>query len=63
MDPLTCQRPDCPVEQHAGLLRDIAGQLNRWADESRRGGWSTHQVKPQLALAAEIHQHLDRHPV
>ena len=42
-----------------GLLHVVARQLNRWADESRRGGWSTHQVDPQRALAEQIHQHLD----
>lgn len=42
------------------MLADIRQQLNRWADESQSGGWSTHQVKPQQQLAAEIQQFLDQ---
>lgn len=42
------------------MLADIRQYLNRWADESQCGGWSTHQVKPQQQLAAEIQQFLDR---
>ncbi len=42
------------------MLADIRQQLNRWADESQSGGWSTHQVKPQQKLAAEIQQFLDQ---
>lgn len=28
--------------------------LESWAKESRSGGWSTHQVKPQLDRAQEL---------
>lgn len=42
------------------LLRTIAATLNDWAYESRRYGWSTHQVKPQLALAKDIYVFLGR---
>lgn len=27
------------------FLEDLANRLDRWADETRIGGWSTHQVK------------------
>jgi hypothetical protein len=42
------------------MLRSIAKQLNQWADESKSGGWSTHQVKPMQEKAAEIYQLLDK---
>ena len=32
-----------------------AGQLDTWAEESRRGGWSTHQVDPQKRGALELY--------
>jgi hypothetical protein len=35
-------------------LRDEADLLDRWARESREGGWSTHQVDPMRRRAAEI---------
>lgn len=36
------------------FLESIANQLDKWAYESRKGGWSTHQVEPQIKLANEI---------
>lgn len=33
------------------LLEEEAVQLDRWADESLSGGWSTHQVKPMRKRA------------
>jgi len=42
------------------MLRSLAKQLNKWADESKSGGWSTHQVKPMQEKAAEIYQLLDK---
>lgn len=36
-------------------FRVIAAQLDRWANESIQGGWSTHQVKPQRDLARLIY--------
>ena len=36
------------------LLVKVAIQLELWAEESKRDGWSTHQVQPQRDLAAEI---------
>lgn len=40
-------------------LRDEANQLERWATESRAGGWSTHQVDPMNARAAELRKIAD----
>ena len=40
------------------LLSEIAENLEQWAIESQNGGWSTHQVKPQIELAATIKLHL-----
>ena len=42
------------------MLRSIAKQLNLWAEQSRTGGWSTHQVKPMQDKAAEIYRLLDK---
>jgi len=35
------------------LKKEIA-LLEKWADESQKGGWSTNQVQPQLERAAEL---------
>lgn len=32
------------LEFDAGALDALADRLDQWADESRKGGWSTHQV-------------------
>lgn len=37
------------------FLQQVAKQLEKWAQESLRGGWSTHQRMPQLVLAERIH--------
>lgn len=37
-----------------GMLEQITRQLEAWAEESRNGGWSTHQVGPMQKLAATI---------
>lgn len=42
------------------MLRSLAKQLNQWAEQSRNGGWSTHQVEPMRNKAAEIHRFLDK---
>ena len=31
-----------------------ADKLDQWADESRKGGWSTHQVDPMRAKADQL---------
>lgn len=36
-------------------LRDMAEQLEKWASESLRGGWSTHQVEPMRKKAVELY--------
>lgn len=41
-------------------LREIAEQLERWAEESKKGGWSTHQVEPMLQKAREIFELIGR---
>ena len=35
-------------------LMKVAEQLEKWATESVRGGWSTHQVNPMREKAAAI---------
>lgn len=35
-------------------LEKEAAQLELWAEESRHGGWSTHQVEPMKRRAQEI---------
>jgi hypothetical protein len=35
-------------------LRLVAMQLEKWADESVKGGWSTHQVEPMREYAKRI---------
>ena len=47
-------------EETQEFLREIAEQLEKWAGESKRGGWSTHQVIPQLLLAERIYNYLGR---
>ena len=42
------------------MLRSLAKQLNQWAEQSKTGGWSTHQVEPMQNKAAEIHRFLDK---
>jgi hypothetical protein len=32
------------VQQTIDFLEQLADTLDGWAEESRRGGWSTHQV-------------------
>ena len=40
------------------LLLDIKLKLYKWADESEKEGWSTHQVDPMRKLAGEIDRYL-----
>lgn len=39
------------VADAAAYLSTVADQLDKWAHESKTGGWSTHQVVPNIALA------------
>lgn len=43
------------------LLR-LARKLEKWAKESRDGGWSTHQVEPMKEEAKKIRQFVDSQP-
>jgi hypothetical protein len=36
--------PTTPAETAADFLDAMASQLDRWAQQSELGGWSTHQV-------------------
>lgn len=36
------------------LLLEAAETCEAWAKDSREGGWSTHQVAANLALAAKL---------
>lgn len=48
-------RKPAPTDEKAlGVIRDMADQLDRWANESRSGGWSTHQVDPMRRKADEL---------
>lgn len=38
----------------AEYLHELANQMDDWAEESRIGGWSTHQVAAQRELANQI---------
>ena len=40
------------------MLVKAAKQCERWAEESREGSWSTHQVDANRRLAEEIWLHL-----
>lgn len=44
----------CNDVKNAELLKEVAGQLERWAAESLGGGWSTHQIVNILERVMEI---------
>lgn len=48
----------CIIHDDTVQLSAIADQLERWANESRSGGWSTHQVDPMRRLAENIREHV-----
>jgi hypothetical protein len=57
----TPTQPKNPVGTTADVtLLQVADQLEIWAQESREGGWSTHQVDPQLQLAVRIRETVRR---
>ncbi|WP_454627005.1 hypothetical protein [Bradyrhizobium cenepequi] len=39
------------VADAASYLSALADQLDAWAEESKNGGWSTHQVQANIATA------------
>jgi hypothetical protein len=47
---LACERAD----KYRVCLEQMRDQLIRWAAESKRGGWSTHQVEPMRKWAMDI---------
>ena len=47
------------LREALGLLDDEQKKLDRWADESLAGGWSTHQVEPMRRRAAFIRERGD----
>ncbi len=44
----------------ARMLMKVARTLRQWARESEQGGWSTHQVRPQRELSAEVEDIVDQ---
>ena len=45
------------VQSVIAFLFDAADELDRWADESVPGGWSTHQVQRNRELADKCRRH------
>lgn len=39
------------------VLIDAANQCDEWAEQSRKGGWSTHQVEANTKLANELRRY------
>lgn len=39
------------ISETITFLTDLANKLDGWAQQSRRGGWSTHQVAPNREAA------------
>lgn len=44
------------MENAAKFLEDLGYTLDRWANESKVGGWSTHQVKSNITAAENCRQ-------
>lgn len=44
----------------AAYLSTVAAQLDKWAEESKSGGWSTHQVDGNIALSNGCRRMADR---
>ncbi len=40
------------------LLEEDVIQMERWADESLSGGWSTHQVRPMRERAKRLREQI-----
>ena len=49
----TLRSKDDALRQAAVFLADLADTLDLWAEESRAGGWSTHQVDANHRQADE----------
>lgn len=48
------------VRSSVGTISAMADQLDEWAQQSRTGGWSTHQVDPMIRKANELRQQAAR---
>lgn len=42
------------ITELKNALLETANQLDDWAEQSRTGGWSTHQVEPMRKKADEL---------
>ena len=49
-----CERLRNVVRTSIGTLSAMADQLDQWAQESRAGGWSTHQVDPMMRKVNDL---------
>jgi hypothetical protein len=49
-----CTELQAKSDKFKSALSDTVQQLVQWADESRSGGWSTHQVEPMRNKAKEL---------
>lgn len=48
------------IADAAAYLSTLAEQLDKWAEESRTGGWSTHQVTGNTAMADSCRRMADK---
>lgn len=48
------------LEETSDLLLSSADQCDKWAQESVRGGWSTHQVDANRKMADQLRLESDR---
>lgn len=44
------------IRETADFLMKMADDLDQWADQSQRGGWSTHQVEANRATAGKMRE-------
>lgn len=49
-----CERLRNVIRTSIGTVSAMADQLDQWAQESRTGGWSTHQVDPMTRKANDL---------
>ena len=47
------------LREAIALLEEEAVQLDRWADDSLSGGWSTHQVQPMRNRATHLRNRIN----
>lgn len=46
-------RTSVAIIETVAFLNSLADRLDGWAEQSRSGGWSTHQVEPNRKTADE----------